>query len=581
MNIRSGFRGLAFVATLLPALAAAQTFPTVPQNTVIGRTGFGSGPASAIPFSTITANICNTFTLTLKGCVPAPTAATGRYLGDDAAWHAFLTQQVVAGTGVSLGGTCSGTSINCTVNATAATQYVLPSRVAAAASDLSALSAIRTLGYTTPGDGGGAVFQKSAVSFRDAYILTGTIAGGSGYANNTYDNIPLTGGSSNGCSARVITTGGSVTSVLISIPCGGYAIGDVLTTDNSFIGNGTGFTFTVATIATATGSFTDSAGNKWQIVTDDGGVPNVRQYGAKLDWNGTDAGATNDRAAYMSAIAQIAIPFSSSNAIVSGGTILVPRGNSLICGGANGAVLPIPRGVVLRGVGVYGGSVLKFCTAESAANHLIQLCDIYTNFGQFGCAVKDLAIVADGASNANIAAIYSVSGQQFPLVDNVYIQPGVRGCIYYDIGKGGAANAIFQNIDCENATAVTNSSFVVGSGVGGTQVFLTNATFGCAPSLCTHTAVTVLGGSEFHMSNVHIEGTSHGVLIQNTGPSSLRNINVVSPCTAGATLSAANPNGITLFEQFNAASCTTAIVNGHPSGSNLTSNIILQRVFNP
>src|SRR5690242_17732106 len=96
-------RALAFTFALLPPFAAAQTFPTVPSQTVIGRTAFGTGPAQAIPFSTITANLCNTFTLTLKGCVPAPGSTTGRYLSDDIAtpWKALPTQQVVAGTGVS------------------------------------------------------------------------------------------------------------------------------------------------------------------------------------------------------------------------------------------------------------------------------------------------------------------------------------------------------------------------------------------------------------------------------------------------------------------------------------------------
>ena len=435
------------------------------------------------------------------------------------------------------------------------------------------------MGYATAGDGGGAVFQKIVGNFKDTYLTTATIAAGSGYVNGTYDTIPLTGGSSNGCSGRVVVAGGVVTQVLISIPCGGYAVGDVLSTNNAFLGGGTGFTYTITGMSTPQGSFTDSAGNKFQYVIDDGAFPNVRQFGAKLDWNGVDATATNDRPAFMSAIAMASIPFTSAGALVYGNTIIVPRGSSLICGGSNGAVLPVPQGTTIKGAGVYGGSALKLCTAESSSNHFIQLCDIYTSSGQFGCAVKDIALIADGASNANIAAIYSISGQQFPLVDNVYIQPGTRGCIYYDFGKGGAANAIFQNFDCETDGAITNSSMVIGSNVGGTQVIVNNAVFGCV-SLCTHFAITVSGGAEFQLNGVHVEGTSHGILMQNTARSVLRNFNVVSPCTAAVTLSAANPNGVTMIENMTSG-CTTGVSNGHGGGASVAGSILMPQIFNP
>jgi hypothetical protein len=50
---------LAFIAALLPGLAEAQTFPTVPDHTVIGRIGAGnsSGPSEAIPWTTLLAQM--------------------------------------------------------------------------------------------------------------------------------------------------------------------------------------------------------------------------------------------------------------------------------------------------------------------------------------------------------------------------------------------------------------------------------------------------------------------------------------------------------------------------------------------
>lgn len=52
-------RLLALIVALQPALAGAQTYPTVPDNSVIGRLGAGgrSGPSQAIPFATLKAQL--------------------------------------------------------------------------------------------------------------------------------------------------------------------------------------------------------------------------------------------------------------------------------------------------------------------------------------------------------------------------------------------------------------------------------------------------------------------------------------------------------------------------------------------
>lgn len=53
--MKHSLRALAFLAALLPSWALAQTFPTVPDHTVIGRIGVGgqSGPSQAIPFASL------------------------------------------------------------------------------------------------------------------------------------------------------------------------------------------------------------------------------------------------------------------------------------------------------------------------------------------------------------------------------------------------------------------------------------------------------------------------------------------------------------------------------------------------
>jgi hypothetical protein len=573
------------IAGITPALA--QTFPTVPSQTVIGRTAFGTGPAQAIPFAQITAQICSTVTLTVKGCLPPPGSTTGRYFGDNLTWNAIPSQQVVAGTGVTLGGTCVGTALNCTVNSVATTQFVYTSRATAAALNLSSFSVIRTLGYATAGDGGGAVFVKvGAVPFKDSYITAGTIAGGSGYTNGTYLGVRMGGGTGLGCMAKVTIAGNAVTAVdLLGNYCAQYAIGDVLVPLQADVGGtGSGATFTVSTISTATGSFTDGAGNKWQITTDSEGFPNVRQFGAKLDWNGVDASATNDLLSFRSAFAFAVVPFSTAGAYVAGTTVIVPKGAAYLCAGsAPFTTLVIPQGVNLRGPASQYGATLKQCAGEDSSTHFLTLCDYNSQVGQFGCKLENFSIVSDGASNNGIAAIYSNSGQQFPLINNIFMNITARGCILYEVGKGGASNAIFDNFDCEMADTNTNKGFIGNS--SGTQIVIRNSNFGCAPGLCAagKYAINMISGL-FIVDTIHIESHRDAINVATTSAahlSSIRNATLDNGCVNGITLQATNPNNTVLVENIESSCSTATVLNGHAAGANVTGHILAQRVFNP
>ena len=73
---------------------------------------------------------------------------------------------------------------------------------------------------------------------------------GSGYANGTYYNVNLTGGTGNSATATIVVSGGSVTSVtIISSGCY-YAVGDTLT---AAIDSGVGFLLTVTSITNENG----------------------------------------------------------------------------------------------------------------------------------------------------------------------------------------------------------------------------------------------------------------------------------------------------------------------------------------
>ncbi len=105
---------VAGILALLPAVAAAQTFPTVPSNTVIGRTAVGTGPAQAIPFATLFSSALFDATLgSTRGMIPyrgvggwtgLPPGAAGSLLqsggaGADPSWLALPLSVAKGGTG--------------------------------------------------------------------------------------------------------------------------------------------------------------------------------------------------------------------------------------------------------------------------------------------------------------------------------------------------------------------------------------------------------------------------------------------------------------------------------------------------
>jgi hypothetical protein len=73
----------------------------------------------------------------------------------------------------------------------------------------------------------------------------GTIAGGSGYTNDIYQNIPLTGGSGEGAVANINVTGGAISSIDIVKGGIGYSASDTL---SASIPGGSGFSVQAQTI---------------------------------------------------------------------------------------------------------------------------------------------------------------------------------------------------------------------------------------------------------------------------------------------------------------------------------------------
>jgi hypothetical protein len=83
----------------------------------------------------------------------------------------------------------------------------------------------------------------------------GTIVGGSGYTNGTYENVPLTGGDGANGSATITVSGGAVTALTLVNPGYLYLVGNSLTAATSTIGGtGSGFSVPVNNIQNAAGT---------------------------------------------------------------------------------------------------------------------------------------------------------------------------------------------------------------------------------------------------------------------------------------------------------------------------------------
>lgn len=77
----------------------------------------------------------------------------------------------------------------------------------------------------------------------------GAVTGGTLYTNGTYTNVPLTGGAGANATATVVVSGGSVTSVTITLRGAGYAVANTLSALNTNIGGtGSGFSIPVSAI---------------------------------------------------------------------------------------------------------------------------------------------------------------------------------------------------------------------------------------------------------------------------------------------------------------------------------------------
>lgn len=585
---------------LLPTSASAQCNGVFPNNTVCGNvTGAGAVPRATNPSAFLGAagGTNGEIQYNSGGALAGATGGDVAMSGDATLIqpNAVTNGKINPGAANTMKGSLNGTTtsdialISCSV-AYRFTQWVsgtgwqcgispiLPSRATAATLDLSAFSAITTQGYANPGDGGGATFRKVTTSFLDSHVLTGTIsAAGSAYTNGTYRSVFFTGGTGNNFIANVVVAGGVVSTVTI-INAGGFAftVGDVLTASAAQIGGtGSGFTWTVSTISTPSASFTDSAGNKWQYVEQD--VIYAKQFGAKFDWlNATgDASATNDQASiqaalnYASYVPEVAVNFVTTP--LAGTQVVWPRGTALVCG----AGLRQFSSTWARGQGPQN-SILKMCDAGIATtDNFYTVCDERAQLACFGAQITDFGLVALVAAPAGAGTymLYSNAAQQQRYVSNVSIYSGLRGCMRYDTGYGGAAVVSFYDYFCTIGTGNTQTAANV---VNATSTIFTFYNGIIESSSYTGFGITFLAGV-IKFVGYHFEGVTTPINVQMTVSTDKLMVDTISgggSCLEMVRLQSTNtPNNFSITNTHKQGACINLVENGQPSGSDYNPDV--------
>ncbi|MGY4622012.1 hypothetical protein ACVWZ4_007239 [Bradyrhizobium sp. USDA 4472] len=566
---------IAALIALLPTVAAAQQFPTVPSGTVIGRTLAGTGPAQAIPFSQLLATL-----LASNPTIPTLNTSSVLYAGSSSG-TATVKAQAVAGTPTIQWPNTSGTVVDnatapivassTTGNVSCANCAVsISTRAAAAAQDLSAYAFVRTNGYAAVGDGGGARFKNVGTTpFLDQHICGYTLAGGSGYTNGTYTFVSLTGGTGSAFYANITVSGGAVTNVLKIFNAGGfgYSNGDVLTTGAGNIGGtGSGFSITVNCLTTVYGSFTDSAGNHWQYIPENFIDP--RQFGVKMDWLGTDGSATDNinqlQAAFNFASYSVTTLTSGGAGNSAGTKVLMPNGVAMICSSG----LQMWNSTQLQGQGLVNSGI-HGCAAFPGSNNFITIGDTNAHVACFGNRISDIDISVSysAVGTSQIYALYTNCAQQGELINNVAIYPGPKGCLDLETGYGGAAALYIKGLFCTLATSPSSEGIRINYGTTLIHLIDTIVESSAAPSA---TGINALGGV-ITLDNYHSEGVGTPLFINLTTANHslvLFNSTGGTGCTNFVNLASTNTVGnFALFNSQKNGCSTNLVQDGQPGGT--------------
>lgn len=223
---------------------AKPTNTLIALGTITGGSAYTNGTYTNVPLigtQTVTISIASPGVVTSSFALPNGTAITLTTTGAlPTGLVAGTTYFVVnsSGTTFNLAATLGGAAIN-----TSGSQSGVQSILSSAGTGAVATQVVVSTG----------AISSVTLPVASGAVVLGTIAGGSGYVNGTYLNVPLTGGAGiNAVATSITVSGGAVTAVVLPATGtgAGYAATNVLTAANTFLGgSGSAFTYTVTQVS--------------------------------------------------------------------------------------------------------------------------------------------------------------------------------------------------------------------------------------------------------------------------------------------------------------------------------------------
>lgn len=365
----------------------------------------------------------------------------------------------------------------------------------------------------------------------------------------------------------------------------------VVTAGYSEPGDGGGATFKNVGEAPLTGeaaSFVDSHGTHWQLVADPGGV-NIRQFGAKCDWNLAqnssrdyakyDSAAHDDAPALQRAIDFASLQFANGDDIGggSGGVVHLPKGACKIS-----SPIRVADQTVVAGQGPLS-SILVMPEGFDRNEHFITLGNSH-NLASFGTRLEDFQLWSMNRDAApGTAMVYSNNTQHTGGLFRVKIFAGNRSAILLTGGSGGASMYYMEHVEVFNTGAErggSNNPGIVLHYVGSIIQNLRNiVVVGPGNGGPDHIGLRIDGG-QVKVDGFHAEGVAIGIDVNivgglNVGFARLLNVTGGPNCNELLRIERSVEPGTTIIGMAAQNGCTRATVDSRIPGESPVSGFIV------
>ncbi|WP_157158780.1 hypothetical protein [Bradyrhizobium genomosp. III] len=406
---------VALLFALLPDIGTAQTFPTVPANSVIGRLGNGPGPAQAIPNSQLfSANLFDLISTT-PGRIPCRGASTWGPISPGAAGGVLMS------TGTT---TCPAFSVPVPV-ASGGTGGIT-------AATARGSSGINVESYTPHNDSNYTILASDR-----------TVGTSEALTSARTWTLPA---------ANSVNAGQAIT---VADYFGGVTSTNTLTIQRAGSNTINGSTSVVINVAYGRYEFRSDGVSKWSAVASSGGSGSL-PYRSPLDYGAACNGTTDDKTAlqaWLDALPNTYIGFippgrtcafgNGSGGTSGNGLIFVKSNTTIVAPGATLKLLapaPLNSGLMLTDP-TQG-------TAAGPTNVRISGLNLDGNKTARGCTTTP------GPTQCSAATLYAVSAQDV-WIENIKCVQGAADCFYVGGNDtlGGLSRRVYMNnITCSVAT---------------------------------------------------------------------------------------------------------------------------------